>query len=570
MNVLLMGNPNVGKSVVFSRLTDANVIASNYAGTTIEFKEGFMKFNGETTKVIDVPGTYTLNPTSKAEEVAVKMLKEGDIIINVIDATNLERNLNLTYQLMEKNIPMIIALNMWDETKHVGIDIDVKKLERLLKVPVVPTVAVTGEGIKKLVDKVKHAKKIGLKHIPDEKRWEKIGNTIKEVQKITHKHHTFLERFEDISIKPFTGILIAMAVMFLSFWVVRFIGEGIINYILDPLFTLYTPLLMKISGFLGEGFIHDILIGTIIDGKVNYLQSMGLLSTGLYVPIVMVLPYVFAFYLILGFLEDSGYLPRLGVLVDNVMHKIGLHGFAIIPMFLGVGCNVPGSLATRILESRRERFIAATLVAITIPCMAQIAMVIGLLGKYGIKGLGLVVLTLFLVWAIIGLFLNKIVKGKSPEIFMEIPPYRIPYFKSIFKKLRIRIISFITEALPYVFVGVIFINILYSSGIISSIGNLAAPIIKGVLGLPKEAVGALIVGFLRKDVAVGMLIPLGLTLKQLIIASVVLTMYFPCVATFVVLFKELGIKDLLKSTLIMILSTLLVGGILNLLIPANF
>ncbi len=566
MKILLMGNPNVGKSVVFSRLTGANVVASNYAGTTVEFKKGFMKYDGKLAEVIDVPGTYTLQPTSKAEEIAVEMLKEGDLIINVVDATNLERNLNLTYQLMEKGIPLVIALNLWDETKHTGININVKKIEDALKVPVIPTVAPSGEGIKKLVESLPNAKAPNIKHLPEKERWAKIGKLTKEAQKITPKRHTILERLGDASIKPFTGMLIAMITLLLSFIVIRFIGEGLITFIFDPLFNLYTPLAMKFSSLLGEGFIHNILIGTLIDGSIDYGQSMGLLTTGLYVPLAMVLPYVFAFYLILGLLEDSGYLPRLAVLVDNVMHKIGLHGFAVIPMFLGLGCNVPGALATRVLESKRERFIAATLMAICIPCMAQTAMVIGMLGKYGIMGLGIVALTLFVVLTVLGFIFNRTIKGRSPEIFIEIPHYRIPYWRSVLKKLWMRARSFITSALPYVLVGVFFVNILYSLGIISFISRLTAPVIVGILGLPKEAVGALLVGFLRKDVAVGMLLPLGLTLKQLIIASVVLTMYFPCIATFVVMIKELGVKGMIKSAIIMVLTTLIVGGILNLLI----
>lgn len=567
MKILLMGNPNVGKSVVFSRLTGANVIVSNYAGTTVEFKKGFMKYKSESAEVIDVPGTYSLKPTSKAEEVAVDMLKVGDVIINVLDATNLERNLNLTYQLMEKNKPMLIALNLWDEAKHTGVDINAKKLEALLKIPVVPTVAITGEGIKKLVDKIPEAKASKIKPLSDKKRWEKVGELVKNVQKVRHKHHTVLELLGDASIKPLTGIPMAIAIMVLSFILIRFIGENLITHVFDPVFNLYTPLAMKISEIIGENFLHDILIGTLIGGEIDYSQSMGLLTTGLYVPIAMVLPYIFAFYFFLGFIEDSGYLPRLAVLVDNVMHRIGLHGFAVIPMFLGLGCNVPGALATRVLESKRERFIAATLMAICVPCMAQIAVVIGLLGRYGVKGLGIVFLTLFIVWSVLGLILNKFKTGKSPEIFMEIPPYRIPYLKGVFKKLWMRLRSFLTTAIPYVLLGVFFINILYSTGIISFIGSLTAPLIEGIFGLPKEAVGALVIGFLRKDVAVGMLLPLGLTLKQLIIASVVLTMYFPCVATFAVLIRELGIVDMIKSALVMIAATLVVGGILNFLLP---
>jgi|TARA_B100001971_G_C18251240_1_gene578396 ferrous iron transport protein B len=568
MRVLLMGNPNVGKSAIFSRLTGANVIVSNYAGTTVEFKKGYMYLKGKSVEIIDVPGTYSLKPSNKAEEIAVEMLEKGDLVVNIVDATNLERNLNLTLQLMEKNIPLIVVLNMWDETKHIGISIDAEKLEKMLGVQVVPTVAITGEGVKRLVEKLPEAKtpKIKLKQLPDKEKWSKIGNIIEDVQKTSHRYHTFIERVGDASIRPFTGAIIALLVISLSFIIIRFIGEGIISYVFDPLFNLYTPLAMSISNLLGNGFVHDILIGNLINGAIDYTQSMGLLTTGLYVPIAMVLPYVFAFYLVLGFLEDLGYLPRLAVLVDNIMHKLGLHGFAIIPMMMGFGCNVPGALATRVLESKKEKFIAATVMAISVPCIAQTAMIFGLVGGHGVRGLGIVFLTLFIVGIILGLVLNRVIGGKSPELFMEISPYRVPYLKSLMKKLWMRSKSFIRTAMPYMLVGVLVINLLYSLGIIDFVGEVTAPVVVNVLGLPKEAVASLVIGFLRKDVAVGALLPLGLNLKQLIIASVVLTMYFPCVATFTVLVKELGVKGMAKSAFVMAISTLVVGGALNLVL----
>jgi ferrous iron transport protein B len=514
-----------------------------------------------------VPGTYALEPTSKAEKVAVEMLKDGDLIVNVVDATNLERSLNLTLQLLKQKIPMIVALNLWDETKHTGIKIDVKKLEKNLGVPVVPTTAVTGEGIKHLVERMEEAR-VSDYDYEEEERWHEIGNIVKEVEKVTHRHHTFLERLGDASVMPITGIPIALIVLYATFKIIRFIGEGLIGYLFEPLFErLWAPLMMKVSVALGsQGIIHNILIGKLVDGEIDFVESLGLLTTGFFVPFAMVLPYVFAFYLILSFLEDSGYLPRLAILIDNVMHRLGLHGLAIIPMMLGLGCNVPAVLSTRIMETRRERFISATLMAIAVPCMAQIAMIAGLVGKYGARGLGVIFGTLFLVWLVLGLILNRFLKGESPEIFVEIPPYRIPYIKGLFKKVWIRVKWFIKEAVPWVLVGVFVINVLYTFHIIDFAGKLFAPLITGILGLPREGVAALLVGFLRKDVAVGMLAPLGLSLKQLIIACVVLAMYFPCVATFTTMAKELGFVDMLKSAIIMIVSALVVGGLLNLIL----
>ena len=571
MKILLMGNPNVGKSAVFNRLTGANVIVSNYAGTTVEFTKGSMRIAGRQVELIDIPGTYTLDPTNKAERIAVEMLKGGkeeDVVINVVEATNLERSLNLTLQLIKQDVPIIVALNFWDETKHKGISIDVEKLENILKVPCVPICAVTGQGVKHLVERIKEAKPSSLEY-DDQEKWHEIGNIIEKVQTITHRHHTLLERLSDASVRPLTGLPIAVIVLFLTFKLIRFVGEGLIGYVCEPVFeNLWSPLMLKLSSFLGSaGFVHDLVIGHLVEGQIDYGQSFGLLTTGLFVPLGAVLPYVFAFYLVLSFLEDFGYLPRLAIMVDTLMHRLGLHGLAIVPMLLGLGCNVPGVLATRVLETRRERFISVTILAIGVPCAALQAMVVGLLGRHGMAKVGIVYGTLFIVWLILGVLLNHTVKGKSPEIFVEIPPYRIPYFRGLSKKIWIRMKWFIREAVPFVLLGVLIVNILYTLGIIQFLGKFTAPVVTRLLGLPQEAVGALIVGFLRKDVAVGMLIPLGLTAKQLIIASVVLAMYFPCVATFATLVKELGIVDTLKSAGIMIISSLLVGGLLNLILP---
>jgi len=567
--ILLMGNPNVGKSVVFSRLTGARVISSNYPGTSVEFTRGYISLGEERAELIDVPGSYTLDPTTKAEEVAVEMLEEGDVVINVIDATNLERNLYLTLQLLERDVPVIIALNIWDETKHIGIAIDVEKLEEILGVPVIPTVAVTGEGIKELISRLPEAKAGNRPPCGSDERWAQIGKIINEIQTLTHRHHTWLDTLQDLSVRPITGIPIALGVIYLVFKVIRFISEGLISQVFEPLFEdLYAPLLMKLSKLLGSGgILHDVLIGKLIDGQIDFGQSFGLLSTGLFVPIGAVLPYVFSFYLVLGFLEDFGYLPRLAILVDNIMHRLGLHGYAVIPMILGLGCNVPGILATRILEGKRQRFIAATIMAIGVPCAALQAMIIGLVGERGGRYVAIVYGTLFLVWLSLGVILNKVIKGFSPEILVEIPPYRLPPANILFKKLWIRLYNFLAEAVPFVLLGVLLINVLYTLKIIDFIALITAPVMKGVLGLPQEAISALVIGFLRKDIAVGMLGPLHLTTKQLVVSSTALAIYFPCAATFIVMIKELGLKDMFKATGIMIATAILVGGGLNLILP---
>jgi len=566
--ILLMGNPNVGKSALFSRLTGVKAIVSNYPGTTINFTKGYMKLGGETAEVIDAPGTYTLEPTSEAEEIALRLLDSGDIVINVVNAINLERNLYLTLQLLERGIPVVVALNLWDDTKHRGVDINLDKLRELLGVPVITTVAVTGEGVKELVENIHRA--TSPHHPPGtrDQRWANIGSIIEQVQHIRHRHHTWRERLADASVNSVSGGIIALAILAASFFVIRFIGEGLINYVLDPLFnTLWAPVILKLSQLMGgSGILHDIIIGKLIGGEIDFVQSFGLLTSGLFVPFGMVLPYIISFYFVLGILEDTGYLPRLAVLMDTIMHRLGLHGYAIIPNLLGLGCNVPAILATRILESKRERFIAATLISIAVPCAALQAMIFGLVGARGVGYVAIVYGTLFVVWIILGFILNRTVKGFSPELLIEIPPYRLPPWRTVLQKLWFRTYGFLAEAIPIILGAILVINVLYILGVFDAIANFTAPVVTGLLGLPKEAVTALVIGFLRKDVALGMLAPLALTSEQLVVGSVVLAMLFPCIATFVVMFRELGWLNILKAVGVMIVAALVTGGILNLIL----
>jgi ferrous iron transport protein B len=562
-----MGNPNVGKSVVFSRLTGANVIASNYPGTTVDFSKGRLKLEKETVEIIDAPGTYSLEPSNKSEEVATKMLDTADVVINVIDATNLERNLYLTLELLEQHVPMVIVLNLWDETKHVGITIDHKKLKELLKIPIIPTVALTGEGIKQLVNSLKNATvNEKIRPTSHEGRWIEIGTLIKKVEKVEHKHHTFKDRLADITMNPITGIPFSILVILTAFWIVRQIGETLINYLFNPLFEqYYRPLITNISEILGDNIWHTILIGE-YGKEIIFEESLGMLTTGLYVPIAMVLPYIIAFYFMLAVLEDTGYMPRLATLVDNVFHKLGMHGHGIISVFLGLGCNVPGALSTRSLETRKQRFISATLLSIAVPCMAQTAMVFGVLGQFGVIYLALVFFVLATLYIFLGIIMNHFVKGSSPEIFLEVPPYRRPSLQALLKKTWMRIRWFLKEAIPFLFFGVLLINILYHIGIMQLLSQVLTPFMNTLFGLPGEATTSLVVGFLRKDLAVGTLIPLQLSAFQLVIAVTMLTIYFPCVATFAVLLRELGLKDLFKSTILMIVTAGSVGFILRLIL----
>ena len=564
--ILLTGNPNVGKSAFFSRLTGVHAMSSNYPGTTVGFMEGALKAEGACYRLVDVPGAYTLEPTNEAEEIARRLIEEGgEKVIIVLDATALERNLVLALQVLERGIPAIVALNMVDEARHRGVLVDAEALQEELGVPVVSTVAVTGQGIKELVARLGEARVSPLSATPREERWQRIGAIVNRVQRVIHRHHTWRDRLEDASVHKFWGALIGIAVLSLSYMAVREIGEGLISRILDPFFeSAVRPVLMKVSDLLGPGsYPHTLLIGTLFEGQIDFEQSFGVISTGLYVEFVMVLPYIVAFYAVLSFLEDSGYLPRLAILFDSLLHRIGIHGYAVIPTLLGLGCNVPGILATRVLESRRERFIAATLISVAVPCAALQAMVVGVLGSIGLRYVLLVYGALFVSWIVLGRLMHKLLPGFSPELIVEIPPYRMPSLHAFAVKLWFRVRGFLLEATPLVLGGILVANLLTTLGVIGFLANLVAPLFNVVLGLPASAAGAILLGILRKDVAVGMLVPLGLSPSQLVVATVTLSMTFPCIATFVVLWKELGARDTAKSLGIMLFTAFAAGGILN-------
>ena len=568
--ILLMGNPNVGKSVFFSRLTGVHALSSNYPGTTVGFTEGILKHGSLCADLIDVPGAYTLDPTNEAEEIAKRIIDEGaDVVILVIDATALERNLVMALQVLGHHIPTIVALNMTDEARHKGILLNVRKLEEDLGVPIYETVATTGRGISELVDNLDKACVSPIPEMTKEGRWDRIGRIIAEVQTITHRHHTLMDRIEDLSADPIVGGIIGIVVLGISFALIRVAGEGLIDYIFDPIFNnFWLPMLDKLNSVLGDGMIRSLLIGKLFDGAVNLKQSMGVLSTGFYVEFGMVLPYIIAFYAVLSFLEDFGYLPRLAVIFDALMHRFGIHGYAIIPTLLGFGCNVPGILGTRVLESERERFIAATLISVGVPCVSIQAMLSATLGQFGLRYIGAVYLVLFIVWLVIGRLMHLTLSGYSPELIVEIPPYRIPSLKAWGQKLWFRIKDFFYEATPLVLGGILLVNLLDMLGFLDWMGHALAPFFKSVLGLPASAAVPIVMGMFRKDIAMGLLIPLNLTAHQMLVAVVVLAMTFPCMATFVVMWKELGTKRLWESTLIMLAAAVITGALLNLLLNA--
>lgn len=569
--IVLAGNPNVGKSAIFSRLTGARVVSANYPGTTISLLQGKLKLEDKSFMVVDAPGVYDLSSVSEAEQIASRIISEGDVIVNVIDATNLERNLYLTLQLLELNKPVIVILNFWDETHHRGVQIDVDALAEHLGVPVIPTVGITGEGIKDLIGNIRTIKTPDTQKRPvvdKENLWSTIGDIIEKTQSLKNRRHTFLDRLHDFSLHSFGGLILALLVLFLSFITIRFVSEGLIENVLEPLFyTYYAPFMENlINRYSLPHFLQYVLVGELVEGAIDFELSFGLLTTGLFIPIGVVLPYIFSFYLVLGFLEDSGYLPRLAIFLDNIMHKINLHGWAIIPVLLGMGCNVPGVLATRILDSPKQRFIAAVSISIAVPCVALQAMIIGLVGKQSPLGVVFIYSTLFILWIFMSKILGYVYTGDNPELILEIPPYRVPSLMLLLKKTFNRLLDFLREGMPLIFIGVLMVNLLYFFDLLSAAGRIFGPFLSFILGLPPESIVGLLIGFLKKELAIGFLAVLELDIKQLIVACLFLAMSFPCIATFLILWKELRWKYFIIAVIIMLVVALTVGFAANMLL----
>ena len=397
-------------------------------------------------------------------------------------------------------------------------------------------------------------------------RWDLIDRISKETVTFGAYQHTLKDAIGELTVKPMTGIPVAIAVMY-GFWSVfgsfaGFFTDGFFVRLFDA---YWLPWLQEV--FPGQGgWLYAIMVdaGGIESGEFvlssNCLESFGVLTSGLFVAIGVVLPAIIIFYLMLALLEDIGYMPRLAVLLDTVLHKVGLHGYAIVPTILSLGCNVPGVTATRILETKKQRFIMMTLLAIFIPCGAQI----GIMQDVVPDLMGWILLYLIIGYFIFGYILNKIVPGKAPEFLIDVPPYRRPLLSNIGKKVGGRVRGFFVVAIPFVLLGCAIVGVLYQLGVIQFLGDALAPVFVGWFGVPKETAGPLIAAFLRKDLAVAQLSAITMTPYQMITAVVLVSIYFPCVATFAMMLKE-GWKELLGALAVLTVVVFTYGGLIHLI-----
>ncbi len=567
--ILLMGNPNVGKSVFFSYLTGINVVSSNYAGTTVTYTEGTLKLDDETYTLIDVPGTYSLEATSEAEAVAVGFMCSNPVaVICVLDATNLERNIKLGLEIKKYNVPIVYALNLLDVAKRHGTAIDVNLLSRELGAPVVPTVAVKGEGIDKLLDELKRVIKNpekafdceGCKTCPNcagdsLNKWDRAKEIAAKVRTKTEGKPSFLDRLGDSMIKPWPGIPIALIVIVASLGAIVGGGKALRAAALLPLVNnVLVPLFHKLfSAFVPEGILLNVLVG-----------EFGIFKIAFEWIIALILPYVFLFYVVFSFLEDSGVVPRLSVLFDNIMRKMGIQGGSMITILLGYGCAVPAIIGSRTATTKKERLIISTVVCFAVPCISQTGALISLFANFSPILLILMLLMSFFIMFVVSFILSRTLKGKVDPMVIEIPNLLVPNGKAYGKKLMIRMKGFLVDAEVPMLISIIIAALLKETGLLDYIAVYLEPIVSGWLGLPKDAVIALILGIVRREMAVAPLLAIeGLTALQAFVGGTVALLYLPCLSVFGILTKEFGPKVAITIGFSTVVSAFAVAGIIN-------
>ena len=399
--------------------------------------------------------------------------------------------------------------------------------------------------------------------LTSDERWDLIDKITEKTVRFGKYERGLKDIIGELTVRPATGIPLAIAVLFGFFSFFFTFGLSFLMMLLDPVFKRYLiPWLVQTVPGGGPTLKESSLLYGILVGEPTALHAFeyfGVLTSGLYVAIGVVLPAVFAFYIILTILEDTGYMPRLVTLIDTVFHKIGLHGFAAVPMLLSLGCNIPGVEATRALETKKQRFMMMALLGVFIPCGAQLGVMLAVVPEY----VGLILLYCIISFFIAGFVLDAITPGKSPEILIDVPPYRAPTWRNIARKVWHRVEGFIAVAIPMVLAGVLIVNILYWVGVIGWIGSVLSPMFVYWFGVPEETAGPLVMAFLRKDVAVAQISAIKMTVAQTIIAVTLVTIYFPCLATFIMILKEAGVVDLLKCLGILMVSFFIFGGLMQ-------
>ena len=631
--IILVGNPNVGKSALFGALTGRYATVSNYPGTTVEVTQGWLAGRAERRTVIDTPGLYSLTPLSDDERVTRDILldRQPAAVVQVADAKNLRRSLLIAVELAESGIPFVLAVNMMDEAQARGIEVDALQLGERLGVPVVTTIATRKDGLAALVgmlDQVRpgeiathYAPAIetaiaGIEkllpqdtpcargkaimvlsgaddlldrlHVPaaeqaairavcsqaaaevgqplsvaiNRQRIAVVDALLADVVQVRPAARPWSERLGRWAVDPRLGWPVLAAVLYAVYLFVGVFGAGtLVGLLENDLFgNIINPWLTAlVETFIPFALVQDFLVG-----------EFGLLTMALTYSFAIVLPIVGTFFLAFSVLEDSGYLPRLAVMLDRSFRVMGLNGKAVLPMILGLGCDTMATMATRILDSRKERIQVTLLLALGVPCSAQLGVLLGMVGGIGFWAMmvwgGVVVATMLVV----GWLAARVIPGKQSDFILELPPMRLPEWRNVVIKTLARMEWYLKEVVPIFVLGTALLFALDLAGALAWIQQALSPLVVGWLGLPIEATDALLVGFLRRDYGAAGLFDLAqqglLDPVQVVVSMVVITLFVPCIANFLMIVKEYGARIGLAVAATVFPLALLVGGLLNIVL----
>lgn len=636
LKVILVGNPNVGKSVLFNALTGAYTVVSNYPGTSVAVARGHCEIQGQRYEVLDTPGMYSMLPITEEERVAREMLllEDAHVVVHVLDARNIERMLPMTLQLIEAGLPVVLVVNILDEAERSGMKFDLPLLQEKLGIPVIGAAIRNKRGLKEVREAIAES---GEKHRPCfgyssdlEKDIAKISNTLngsyrldrralallllqkdaeildlvrqaeganfeavqQAVADMTFEHRFDLhlrislerkrvckgllaevvhqaknqrvrlaDRLSAWTTNPWTGFPLLLLVLY--FGIYQFVGKfgaGVLvdffeGYIFED---FLNPLAISLADrFLPWYWLRELLVG-----------EYGVFTLGVRYAVALVLPIVGAFFLTFSIMEDVGYFPRLAMLVDRIFKKIGLNGRAVIPMVLGFGCDTMATMVTRTLETVRERVLVTLLLALAIPCSAQLGVILGLLS--GVPGALLIwTLCIVMVFLLVGFISARVLPGERPMFYMELPPLRLPQFHNVLVKTMTRMQWYFLEIFPLFIIASLLLWAGKMTGAMDGLVRGITPVMN-LLGLPAEASAAFIFGFFRRDFGAAGLYDLQeaglLSPVQLTVAAVTMTLFVPCIAQFLMMKKERGWKVSVGIFLLVTLLAFSAGWLLNIVL----
>lgn len=588
MAIVMIGNPNVGKSAVLSRLTDRPLLVSNYSGTSVEITATQLKSAGKTIDIYDTPGIYSMECESAEQQVINELInsQKVDLILNIVDAVNLKRNLVLTYELLELGIPMVLVINQIDRARQMGIEINCQLLSQILKCEVICFSANTGEGLMELMSLIDKGNKEGktkdketgqpvtiikaefagnscngncancsrsFQEIDSEdlKRAGKAADTARMVtREFGTKSGSWMDKAEKIIDKPFLGTIILLFVAYLAFLaLMKFIelSEGPISDLLAPVNSVLEAFILT--------HLPDSIFTTILAKAV---------PEGLIIPFTIIMPAMLMVSIIMSLIEDTGLLPRYSVVLERVGSFFGLSGQAVIPLSLGFGCRTPAVMATRILPNQQQRFIAIVLLSVVIPCAATLGILASVIATFE-ASLMVIMVTMIMTLIILGYVLSRIMSTEEVFIY-ELPPLRIPLWSNLWTKLKIRFSGFFTEVLPLLLVMSIAVRALIESGLLNHLQSIEN-ITRMLFGIPAEAFAAVLLTIFQRYLAPLILLNLDLSAREATIAISMIALSLPCLPVMVMTVREIGFKGLAKVLAIGMSTSILVGIILNLLLP---